>query len=40
MKNLMRMLVVALALTSAGFAHGMSLSGPGQLPDYPPHTTL
>ena len=40
MKNLMRMLVVTLALTAAGFAQGVSFSGPGQVPDFPPRTTL
>jgi hypothetical protein len=40
MKNLMRMLVLTLALTAAGFAHGMSFSGPGQIPEFPPHATV
>ena len=40
MKNLMRMFVLTLVLATAGFAQGMSFSGPGQIPDYPPYTTV
>jgi hypothetical protein len=36
MKNLMRMLVLAVMLTAAGFANGMSFAGPGEVPTVPP----
>jgi hypothetical protein len=39
MKNVLRMLVLTLVLTAAGFAQGMSFSGPGQIPDFPPRVT-
>jgi len=40
MKTLMRMLVLTLVLTAAGFAQGLSFSGPGQVPDFPPRAVL
>lgn len=40
MKTLMRMLVLTLVLTASGFAQGLSFSGPGQVPDFPPRAVL
>lgn len=39
MKNVMRMLVLVVMLTAAGFANGMSFAGPGEVPSVPPHAT-
>jgi hypothetical protein len=36
MKIAMRILVLAVMLTAAGFANGMSFAGPGEVPQVPP----
>jgi hypothetical protein len=36
MKNLMRMLVLTVVMSAAGFAQSISFSGPGTPPEFPP----
>jgi hypothetical protein len=36
MKIAMRLFVLTLALTAAGFSQSSSFSGPGQIPQFPP----
>jgi hypothetical protein len=40
MKIAMRMLVLTVMLTAAGFANGMSFAGPGEVPQLPPHAAV
>lgn len=36
MKIAMRLLILTVALTAAGFSQSSSFSGPGQIPQFPP----
>jgi|KBSMisStaDraftv2_1062788.scaffolds.fasta_scaffold1126878_2 hypothetical protein len=40
MRFAMRIVVLTLMLTAAGFANGMSFAGPGEVPQVPPHAVV